>query len=347
MKKIISVLIFEALIQTAGFSQTIESLVKELPSYFSILTTWGLRPEWDEKSENVYFLNKMAGDVFKINIETREITCVTCGFYHTGIFRAMCLVNGDLLLGIGDGEVFDPAEPEKGRHKLAMFILKKDDPDKPVPLGEYCDEGPAISRNNMRIAYTLPGQREIMMADIKYTNDVPSLVNKKKIISYNDSSAYVRLETQDFRGMNDDELLYTHYRGDARDSFNHSQTYGFNTLTGKYVNYTNLPNSYNEAEGIFPDGNSICIESDRHQPMSDRNKYKLDVYRLSLDGTGKAVRIADFSTRYTGILRSDNPVVCKTGKFIALQFGFMIGAGDGKGIFLLDLDKFEKSQKLE
>lgn len=345
MKKIISILIFEVLMHTICVSQTIESLVKELPSYFSILTTWGLRPEWDEKSENIYFLNKMAGDVFKINIETRTITCITCGFYHSGIFRALCLANGDLLLGIGDGKVFDPAEPERGRHRLAMFILKKDDPNRPVPLNEYCDEGPAISRKNMRIAYTLPGQREIIMAEINYTNDVPSLINKKKIISYNDSTEYVRLETQDFRGLNDDELLYTHYWGDAKDSFHHSQTYGFNIQTGKYVNYTKLPNSYNEAEGIFPDGKSICIESDRHQPMNNRNKYKLDVYRLSLDGTGKAVRIADFSTRYTGILRSDNPVVDNTGKFIALQFGFMSGSGDGRGLFLFDVEKFDNSLK--
>lgn len=327
-----------------GISQNIESIIKDLPPYFSVLTTWGLRPEWDEKGENIYFLSKMAGDVFRINIKTREVSCMTCGFNHAGIFRAMCLANGDLLLGVG-GKVFDPAEPEKQRHRLEMFILKKDDPKKPVPLGEYCDEGPAVSRKNMRIAYTLPGQREIIMADINYTNGIPSLVNKKKIISYNDSTAFVRLETQDFRGKNDEELLYTHYWGDAKDSFHHSQTYGYNIETRKYVNYTNLPDSYNEAEGVFPDGKSICIESDRHQPLTNRNKYKLDVYRLLLDGSGKAVRLADFSTRYPGVLRSDNPVVDKTGKYIALQFGIMSGSGDGKGIFLFDVERFEKSQK--
>jgi hypothetical protein len=86
------------------YSQTIDSVIKELPPHFSILTTWGLLPEWDEKGENIYFLNKMVGDVFKINIKTREITCVTCGFYHAGIFRVLCLKNGDLLLGIGGKE---------------------------------------------------------------------------------------------------------------------------------------------------------------------------------------------------------------------------------------------------
>ncbi len=325
------------------YSQSIESVLKELPPHFSVLTTWGLRPEWDETSENIYFLNKMVGDVFKINIKTREITCVTCGFYHAGIFRVLCLKNGDLLLGIG-GKDFDPAEPEKHRYNLEMYILKKDDHKNPVSLGEFMDEGPAISRNNMKIAWTLFGQREIVMADIEYNNGIPKLVNKKTIVNYTDSAAYVRLETQDFRPLMDEELIYTHYWGDAKDAFHHSQTYGYNIKTGKTTDYTHYPDSYNEAEGIFPDGKTILIESDRHQPMQLRNQYKLDVYKLKLDGSGEVERLADFSTRYPGKFRSDNPVVSRNGKYIALQFGFMKGAGDGQGIFLFDVEKYEKSK---
>jgi hypothetical protein len=327
-----------------SFAQTIENLVRELPPHFSILTTWGLRPEWDETSENIYFLNKLVGDVFKINIKTREITCVTCGFYHAGIFRVLCLKNGDLLLGIG-GKEFDPAEPEKHRYPLDMYILKKDDLKNPIPLGEFMDEGPAVSRNNMKIAWTLYGQREIVMADLEYSGGIPKLVNKKTIVNYNDSAAYVRLETQDFRPPLDEELIYTHYWGDAKDAFHHSQTYGYNLKTGKTTDYTFLPDSYNEAEGIFPDGKHILIESDRHQPMQFRNQYKLDVYKLKLDGSGEVERLADFSTRYPGKFRSDNPVVSRNGKFIALQFGFMKGAGDGQGIFLFDVEKYEQSKK--
>lgn len=322
-------------------SQTIESVFNDLPQHFSILTTWGLRPEWDEKGENVYFLSKMAGDVFRINIKTREITCVTCGFYHAGIFRVLCLKNGDLLLGIG-GKAFDPGEPERFRHNLEMYILKKEDPNNPVSLGELMDEGPAVSRNNMKIAWTLPGQREILMADIEYVNGIPRLVNKKPVISYRDSAAYVRLETQDFRPPHDEELIYTHYWGDEKDAFHHSETYGYNLITGKYINYTHLGNSYNEAEGIFPDGKYVLIESDRHQPRELRNQYKLDVYRLKLDNSGEAERLADFSTRYPGKLRSDNPVVSPDGRWIAIQFGFMKGSGDGRGIFLFDLTKYDK-----
>lgn len=327
-----------------GSSQTIETMVKDLPPYFSILTKWGYRPEWDEKSENVYFIDKQAGNVFKINIITREITAVTSLFSHAGIFRVLCLTNGDLLLGIG-GKIFDPSDPEKNRHKLEMYVLKKDDLKHPVSMGEYYDEGPAVSRQSLKIAWTLPGQREIAMGDIQYVNGVPSIGNKRIIISYKDSSAYVKLETQDFRPPFDNELLYTHYWGDARDSFHHSHTYGYNLETGSITKYTSMVNSYNEAEGIFPDGKSILVESDRHQPLAERNKYKLDVYRLPLDGKDKPERLADFSTRYPGLLRSDNPVVEKTGKFIALQFGFMEGAGEGQGIFLIDVEKYEQLKK--
>ena len=336
-------LLLGLLLNTGIYAQTIELLAKELPSHFSVLTNWGLRPEWDEKGENIYFLNKMVGDVFKINIKTREITCVTCGFYHAGIFRVLCLKNGDLLLGIG-GKEFDPAEPEKNRYNLEMYILKKDNLKNPISLGEYMDEGPAISRNNMKIAWTLFGQREIVMADIEYNNGIPKLVNKKTLVNYNDSASYIRLETQDFRPPLDEELIYTHYRGDEKDAFHHSQTYGYNIKTGKTTDYTYLPDSYNEAEGIFPDGKHILIESDRHQPMQFRNQYKLDVYKLKLDGSGDVERLADFSTRYPGRFRSDNPVVSRNGKFIALQFGFMKGAGDGQGIFLFDVEKYEKSK---
>jgi len=87
------------------------------------------------------------------------------------------------------------------------------------------------------------------------------------------------------------------------------------------------------------------IESDRHHEKEKRLQYRVDVYKFKLDGSGEAERLADFSTKYPGILRSDNPVVDKSGKYIALQFGFQAGSGNGRGIFLFDLDKYEKSKK--
>ncbi|MCF1751123.1 TolB family protein [Mariniradius sediminis] len=343
MKKSLTVIAFFIFqLINSAHAQTIESLAKELPPYFSILTTWGVRPEWDEKSENIYFLNKLVGDVFKINIATKEVSQVTSGFYHGGIHRVLCLSNGDLLLAMGSN-IFDATNPEKDRHAgLGLYILTKENPSKPYPLNAFCDEGPAVSKNSLKIAWTLQGQREIKMGEIHYVDGVPQLKDVETIISYNDSSAYVRLETQDFRPTNDEELIYTHYWGDERDQYFNSQVFGFNLVTKKTTKYTDLPKSYNEAEGIFPDGEYMVIESDRHQPMEERNKYKLDIYKLKLDGSGEVERLADFSTRYFNKIKSDNPVVNKHGNLIAHQFGYQKGAGDGRGIFLFDLDAYER-----
>lgn len=343
MKKSLTVIAFFILqLINSAYAQTIESLARELPPYFSILTTWGVRPEWDEKSENIYFLNKLVGDVFKINIATKEVSQVTSGFYHGGIHRVLCLSNGDLLLAMGSN-IFDATNPEKDRHAgLGLYILTKENPSKPYPLNAFCDEGPAVSKNSLKIAWTLQGQREIKMGEIHYVDGVPKLKDVETIISYNDSSAYVRLETQDFRPTNDEELIYTHYWGDERDQYFNSQVFGFNLVTKKTTKYTDLPKSYNEAEGIFPDGEYMVIESDRHQPMEERNKYKLDIYKLKLDGSGEVERLADFSTRYFNKIKSDNPVVNKHGNLIAHQFGYQKGAGDGRGIFLFDLDAYER-----
>ena len=327
-----------------SYGQDMRALASDLPPYFSILTEWGVRPDWDETSENTIFLNKLIGDVFKINLETREITCLTSHFYHGGIFRAQCLPNGDLLLAINNN-IFDPKNPEKNRHTgLELHILKKGWTTKPVSLGQFCDEGPAVSKKHMKIAWTLAGQREIKMGDIIYKNGIPELENIRTVVSYADSGKYVRLESQDFRPPKDEELIYTHYWGDEKDQYHHSQVYGINLSTSKITKYTDLQDSYNEAEGIFPDGNYMLIESDRHQPLPERNKYKLDIYKLKLDGSGEVERLADFSTRYPGILRSDNPVVNNKGNLIAHQYGYMDGAGDGRGIFILDLEAYKEYQ---
>lgn len=343
MKRIILLISFFVLhsIHQAN-AQTIETIIEELPPYFSILTTWGVRPEWDEKSENIYFLSKLVGDVYKINIATKEISQVTSGFYHGGIHRVLCLSNGDLLLAMGPN-IFNANDPEKDRHNgLGLYVLTKSNPDKPYPLNAYCDEGPAVSKNSMKIAWTLKGQREIQAGEIVYDKGIPQLNGVSTIISYKDSSAYVRLETQDFRPPLNEELIYTHYWGDERDQYYNSQVFGFNLITKETKKYTDLPKSYNEAEGIFHDGKYMVIESDRHQPMEERNKYKLDIYKLTLDGSGEVERLADFSTRYFNKIKSDNPVVNHQGNMIAHQFGFQKGAGDGRGIFLFDLEAYEK-----
>ena len=131
----------------------------------------------------------------------------------------LCLSNGDLLLAIGSN-IFDADNPEKDRHSgLGLYVLTKENPNKPFPLNAYCDEGPAVSKNSMKIAWTLQGQREIKAGEIYYEEGIPQLRDVQTIISYKDSSAYVRLESQDFRPPLNEELIYTHYWGDEKDQY--------------------------------------------------------------------------------------------------------------------------------
>lgn len=324
-------------------AQTIEELARDLPPGVSVLTTWGVRPEWDETSQHIYFLHRLIGDVFKINVATREISPVTAHLHHGGIQRAHCLANGDLLLGIGNINTGDVA---RDKEKLWLHVLRKSDPSKLHPLGAVCVEGPAVSKTDLQIAWTHPGQMEISAGRIVYENDVPKLVDVKKVLSYRDRQENVRLETQDFRPPHNRELLFTHYQGPAGDPYVTSATYGLELATGKVTDYTRSPGGYSEAEGVFPDGEWTMIESDRHLPPAMQRRYKVDAFRLKLDGSGQVEQLADLAQRFPDTLRSDNPVVDRTGRFVAYQFGFSRGAGArGQGIFLLDLQK--RSQAIQ
>lgn len=322
-------------------AQTIEDLTRDLPPHVSVLTTWGVRPEWDETGENVYFLHRLLGDVFKINLTTRAISAVTNHLHHPGIQRCLCLSNGDLLLGIGD---IDTGDMERDKAKLAMFVLKKSEPGTLHPLDAVFAEGPAVSKTSLKVAWTLPGQLQIKQGEIQYDNGIPKLANVKTILDDRQCEEVVRLETQDFRPPHDRELIFTHYHGPVGDPFVNADVHGYNLETGEIIDYTKSPGSYDEAEGIFPDGQWIMIESDRHLPPQWKKKYKVDIFRLKLDGSGEVQQLADLAQRFPATLRSDNPVVDKTGRYVAYQFGFSQGEGArGQGILLLDLDKLGKT----
>ena len=52
-----------------------------------------------------------------------------------------------------------------------LWILKNDFQKVPVALGEICYEGPAVSRNNLRIAWSVRGDQPdavFYMADLRY-----------------------------------------------------------------------------------------------------------------------------------------------------------------------------------
>jgi Tol biopolymer transport system component len=115
-----------------------------------------------------------------------------------------------------------------------------------------------------------------------------------------------------------------------------ADVFGVNLATGRKTTYRQLKKEYNEAEGIFPDGKYILVESDREQTNA-RGSKTLDTWKLRLEPNS-----TDFTrvTRFGDLpgYKATNPVVSPDGKTIAFQEGWTTDiAGSGHGVFLLRL----------
>jgi hypothetical protein len=340
-KHIITIITCAWLINTTLFPKD-QNPFNDLPPYVSVLTEWGQRPEWSLDGKYIYFMLKDYSEVFRIEPTTRKIKPVTAHYFHESYNRVLCLGNGDLLLTGPDR--YDSSDPWASRHNLKLYVLRAPFDRPAMPLHRSVDEGPAVSKTDNRFAWTLPGQREIMMAELEYdTEGKPVLANEKKILSFDELNYPMsqRLETQDFL-PNSNKLIFTFYRGTDEEPFYFADPYYLDLDTGAIEPIIDNKRGYDEAEGVSPDGKFLMIESDRHtEPM----KWNLDVYMLQLDGSGTIERLLDWSDKYPGC-HSDNPVVSPDGTTIAIQFGFRINQpGQGRGIVLFDLKKYRQFKK--
>lgn len=308
------------------------SPLDELPPHIKRITYFGQRADFSHDGKKILFIEKTFGDVYEVDLETNIIRAMTHRYYHEGYTRALYLANGDILLS--GARQFDAENPIESRSErnAELWVLKKDLSAAPVPLGEKCSEGPAVSRKNMRIAWTQRGA--FYMADIVYNDGKPELANKKKILDRDDLPFKTDLETQNFRPPDEKELIFTAY------GYQGTEVMGLDIETGKVINYSLAPDQYDEPEGIFPDGKYTLVECDKH---SGKGIHYNDIYKLALDGSGKTERLTFFAD-YPGY-KATNPVVSDDGRYMAFQFakrGDM--AGVGRGILLFDLQMYEKNK---
>jgi len=307
---------------------------KRLPSNISQLTGFGERAAWSPDDKRIAFMSKSFGDAFEIDLASRMTRLLTGHFLHRGFLRVQYLPNGDFFL-IG-ARTFDDIRTTRSRDQ-EMWVLKSGAKEPPVPLKHKISEGVAISRKQMKIAWSnthgqypdqlAEGESVIYTADIVYKDGVPELANKKEIIRARGPEC--TLEAQDFRN-DETELIYTCYRSPFADVL------GIDLNTGKVTVYRKLAGEYNEVEGIFPDGKNTLVESSREQGGPERqNSRYVDIWKLKLEPNS-----TDFArlTRwgdYDGY-KASNPVVSSDGKWIAFQSARSRDpAGVGYGIFLL------------
>lgn len=308
------------------------SPLDELPSHIRQVTHFGERADWSHDGKRILFVEKTFGDVYEVELETNIIRPMTHRYYHEGYTRALYLVNGDILLsGARQFDVNDPLA-SRSEKNAELWVLRKDLSSAPVPLGERCSEGPAVSRKHMRIAWTQGGA--FYTADIVYTGGKPELANKKKILDGRDLPFETGIETQNFRPPDEKELIFSAY------GYQGTEVMGLDIETGKVINYSQAPDQYDEPEGIFPDGKYTLVECDKH---NRKGTQYIDIYKLTLDGSARTTRLTFFSD-YRGY-KASNPVVSDDGRYMAFQFARRGDlAGVGRGILVFDLVQCEEAK---
>jgi len=277
---------------------------------------------------------KSFGDAMVIDLDTRTIRCLTCNVPGTAFLRVMHLITGDYIL-IGP-EHFTDVRTGRVRDN-ELWFLSKDAGSKPVRLDQKMSEGAAISKKSTRISFSqtweqasdLPqGASRLMTAEVDLSGGTPKLINKKTVYESKDRGCV--LEAQDFYD-NDSKMTFTCYEPKGLAS-----VMGIDLKTGEVTNLSKAPGTYNEVEGIFPDGQYTCVEGDRQveQLGGKHGSGNIDIWKLKLDGTGKDfVRLTHFNDYEGG--KASNPVVSTDGRFMAFQTAKTTDqAGVGYGIVL-------------
>ncbi len=321
-----------------------------LPSYIKLVSGFGERPDWSHDGKFILFVDKPMGDVYELELSTGIIRPKTRHFNHYGFTRAMYLSNGDILLS-GPNELFDPTDNEerdKARDMTWLYVLDKNGNTPPVPLNTLCAEGPAVSRNRMRIAWThrdrqLPelgkNRAKLLMAEIIYQDGIPRLANERVIFDSKQlpfSLGHASLETQSLVPPEDVQVTFSVY---TINNGNNTDVYMVDSETGEYRTITNSPCCYDEPEGIFPDGLHTLVE---HGPSEETAWPLLDLYKLKLDGSGAMQRLTHF-TDFKGF-KANQGVISDDGKYLCFQIGKdNTEPGVGFGFLIMDLEEASKS----
>ena len=302
--------------------------LENLPPNIEVLTHFGERADISPDNQRVAFMAKSFGDAMLIDLKTRIITCLTCNVPGAAFLRVMHLATGDYIL-IGP-EHFEDIHTSRDRDN-ELWFLGKERGSKPVKLGQKMSEGAAISKKSLKIAFSeLPAQNpeltegtsRLSVADLDLSTGAPRLINKKTVYESKDRSCV--LEAQDFYD-DDKKMVFTCYEPDSAAS-----VMGIDLQTGKVTNFSKAPGTYNEPEGIFPDGLYTAVEGDRQCKDfgGGCGSGNIDIWKLRLDGTGKDfTRLTHFNDYEGG--KASNPVISTDGRFMAFQTA---RAGDPAGV---------------
>ncbi len=275
------------------------SPLDHLAPNIEVLTHFGERADISPDNQRVAFMTKSFGDAMVVDLKSRVIQCLTCNVPGAAFLRVMHLVTGDYIL-IGPDH-FEDVRTSRTRDN-ELWFLSREPGARPVKLGQKMSEGAAISKKTLKIAFSqvaaqspglAPEASRLVVADLDLSGG-PKLVNQKTVYESKDHSCVI--EAQDFYD-NDSKMTFTCYEPEGR-----SSVMGIDLKTGRVTNFSKAPGSYNEVEGIFPDGQYTAVEADRQceQLGGTRGSGNIDIWKLGLDGTGKDFTRLTFFNDYDG-----------------------------------------------
>jgi hypothetical protein len=307
--------------------------LQHLPANIEVLTHFGERADISPDNRRVAFMAKSFGDAMVIDLDSRMIRCLTCNVPAAVFLRVMHLVTGDYIL-IGPDH-FENVHVSRTRDN-ELWFLSRERGAKPVKLDQKMSEGAAVSKKSLKISFSqtaeqaadlAPDASRLIVAEVDLSG-TPKLINKKTVYESKDRSCV--LEAQDFYD-DDRKMTFTCYEPEA-----HSSVMGIDLQTGQVTNFSKAPGTYNEPEGIFPDGLYTAVEADRQceELGGKRGPGNIDIWKLRLDGTGKDfTRLTHFNDYEGG--KASNPVISTDGRFMAFQSARTTDpAGVGYGILL-------------
>jgi len=327
-----SILLILALMIPVEQRSTADPL-QHLPDNVEVLTHFGERADISPDNQRVAFMTKSFGDAMVIDLKSRVIQCLTCNVPAAAFLRVMHLVTGDYIL-IGPDH-FENTHVSRTRDN-ELWFLSKERGAKPVKLNQKMSEGAAISKKTLKIAFSqtaeqapelAPEVSRLIVAEVDLSG-TPKLVHQKTVYESKDRSCVI--EAQDFYD-NDGKITFTCY-----EPAGHSEVMGIDLQSGKVTNFSKAPETYNEVEGIFSDGLYTAVEADRQcaQLGGQPGPGNIDIWKLSLDGTGKDfTRLTHFNDYEGG--KASNPVLSTDGRFMAFQTARTTDpAGVGYGILV-------------
>src|SRR5689334_23388895 len=249
---ILAVLMLQAAVQPQPSSRRPGSQLDRLPANIEILTHFGERADISPDNLRVAFMAKSFGDAMVIDLKSREIRCLTCNVPAAAFLRVMHLVTGDYIL-IGPDH-FENIHVSRARDN-ELWFLSRERGSRPIKLGQKMSEGAAISKKSLKISYSETSEQNpdlaressrLIVAELDLSHGPPALINKKIVYESKDRSCTI--EAQDFYD-NDDKMTFTCYEPHSQAS-----VMGIDLRTGVVTNFSKAPGTYNEVEGIFPDG---------------------------------------------------------------------------------------------